>query len=475
MALPFPDTPFFRGNYGPISMECDAPDLPVRGEIPRALRGSLYRNGPNPQFAPADPAAHHWFLGDGMVHAFHIAEGRVAYRNRWVRTPRWQAEHAAGRALFGGFGPPADPALRAVDSGVANTSVVWHAGRLLALEEAHRPFALDPVTLESLGYHDFGALKVPRFTAHPKRDPGTGELLFFAYGLGGPLGPGMAYGTVDAAGRLTRCDPFEAPYAAMVHDFLATRRHVLFPVLPLTASLDRAMRGGPAFAWDPAQRSRIGVLRRDAPIGTIRWFEGDPCYVFHVLNAWEAPGSEGEAILADVMQSAAAPLFPRADDPSAPPADSPARLTRWRFDLAGATDRFTATPLDDLAGEFPRLDERVAGLPNRVGFFAASTRASPGGAFDSIVRIAPATGQRALFTVPPGDAVSEPVFVPRGVAAPEGEGWLLVVVWRGAENRSDLVVLDAAAPEAGPLATAMLSHRVPHGFHGAWRPDPSAA
>lgn len=467
MALPFPDTAFFRGNYAPITMECDAPDLPVRGEIPPGLCGTLYRNGPNPQFAPRDARLHHWFLGDGMVHAFHIADGRVAYRNRWVRTARWQAEHQAGRALFAGFGAQgADPAAAGVDSGVANTSLVWHAGRLLALEEAHLPFALDPVTLESLGYHDFGGLKVPRFTAHPKLDPATGEMLFFAYGLGGPLGPGMAYGTVDAAGRLTRCDLFEAPYAAMVHDFLATRRHVLFPVLPLTASLDRARRGGPAFAWEPEKGARIGVLRRDAPITTIRWFEGDPCYVFHVLNAWE----EGEdVILADVMQSAAAPLFPRADDWSAPPADSAARLTRWRFDLAAPTDRFTATPLDDLAGEFPRLDERFAGLPNRVGFFAAATRANPGAAFDSLVRIEPGRGRRALFTLPPGDAVSEPVFVPRAPDAPEGEGWLLALAYRGAENRSDLLVLDAAAPEAGPVATAMLSHRVPHGFHGAWR------
>jgi carotenoid cleavage dioxygenase len=227
------------------------------------------------------------------------------------------------------------------------------------------------------------------------------------------------------------------------------------------------MAGGPPFAWDPSVPARIGVLRRDAPIGTLRWFEGDPCHVFHVLNAWE----EGEAILVDVMQSAAAPLFPRADGRPPDPAAGAARLHRWRLDLAGASDRFTSAPLDDLVGEFPRLDERRAGLPNRIGFFAAMTRHSATEAFDSIVRIEPATGRRALFTVPPTDAVSEPVFVPRDAAAAEGVGWLLVVVFRGAENRSDLVVLDAEDPAAGPVATAMLAHRVPHGFHGAWRPE----
>jgi carotenoid cleavage dioxygenase len=209
------------------------------------------------------------------------------------------------------------------------------------------------------------------------------------------------------------------------------------------------------------------VLRRDAPIGTMRWFEGDPCYVFHVLNAWE----DGEAILVDVMQSAAAPLFPLADGTPGDPARGAARLHRWRLDLAGGTDRFTSTPLDDLVGEFPRLDERRAGLAHRVGFFAAMTRPSPQQEFDSLVRIEPEAGRRALFTVPPGDALSEPVFVPRDTDAPEGAGWLLAVAFRGAENRSDLLVLDAERPEAGPVATAMLSHRVPHGFHGTWRAE----
>jgi carotenoid cleavage dioxygenase len=85
-------------------MECDAPNLPVSGELPRELNGWLYRNGPNPQFAPRGP--YHWFAGDGMLHAFHVENGRVSYRNRWVRTPKWQLEHAEGEGLSGAFGHP---------------------------------------------------------------------------------------------------------------------------------------------------------------------------------------------------------------------------------------------------------------------------------------------------------------------------------------------------------------------------------
>src|SRR5258708_39138945 len=118
-----------RSNLAPIPMECDAAFLKVVGELPRELNGTLYRNGPNPQFEA--PGAH-WFVGDGMLHAFHLEDGRASYRNRWVRTPKWQAEHDAGRALFGGFGRrlPDTPASVTQDGGVANTNIIFHAGQI---------------------------------------------------------------------------------------------------------------------------------------------------------------------------------------------------------------------------------------------------------------------------------------------------------------------------------------------------------
>lgn len=203
MSQPFPAQPFFSGNFAPVSFEADAPDLIVRGELPKDLAGTLYRNGPNPQFAPRDPN-HHWFIGDGMIHAFHIEDGHVAYRNRWVRTPKWELEHAAHRSLFGAWGNPAttDPSVQGMDNGVANTNIVWHAGKLFALEEGHRPFALDPETLAAQGYWDFGgAFTGARFTAHPKIDPETGEMVFFAYSAAGRFSPTLAYGVIDKTRR----------------------------------------------------------------------------------------------------------------------------------------------------------------------------------------------------------------------------------------------------------------------------------
>ena len=152
MNAPVRINPYLTGNFAPVRSEDDFADLPVKGEIPKGLRGSYYRNGPNPQFEPRD-ANHHWFAGDGMIHAFHVADGKVSYRNRYVHTNKYVLEHEAGRSLFGTFGNPmtSDPSVAGKDGGVGNTNIVWHGGRLLALEEGHNPFELDPVTLESRG------------------------------------------------------------------------------------------------------------------------------------------------------------------------------------------------------------------------------------------------------------------------------------------------------------------------------------
>jgi carotenoid cleavage dioxygenase len=455
--------PYLAGNFAPLSTEDDFAVLPLEGALPPELAGTLYRNGPNPQFPPRDDN-YHWFLGDGMLHAFFIANGKVSYRNRFIRTPKWQVEHDAGKALFGSWGNPAttDPSVIGHIGGTANTNIVSHAGKLLALEEGHEPFAVDPATLGPKGYETYAG-EANRFTAHPKIDPETGEMLFFGYGVGQvPLSAGMVYGAVDGTGCVTRRDRFEAPFASMVHDFMVTKNHVLFPILPLTLSLDRAINGLPPVAWEPDMGARVGVMARNARIDTIRWFTTDANYVFHVMNAWE----DGNRVIADVMEYPNAPLFPNADGSAGAPAR--AILRRWTFDLAANTNTIKRETLDDMAGEFPRIDDRRAGLSYRHGWFAARSNNAPDVRYDAIAHIDQSTGRRAAHVLPAGDVTSEPVFVERSAKADEGDGWILAVVYRGSENRSDLVVLDAQNVEAGPIATAKLPRRVPFGFHGSW-------
>jgi carotenoid cleavage dioxygenase-like enzyme len=449
-------------NLAPIPSESDAASLKIEGELPRELNGTLYRNGPNPQFN--SPGAH-WFVGDGMLHAFHLENGRASYRNRWVRTAKWQAEHDAGRALFGGFGQrlPGAPASTPSDGGVANTNIISHGGRLLALEEGHLPTEIEPGTLKTLGPTNYGGRIAGPFTAHPKIDPLTGEMMFFGYHAGGPFSPLLSFGSVNASGIVTKFDRFEAPYSSMVHDFIVTENHLLFPILPITGSMERLMRGKPPYAWEPDKGGYVGVMRRNGSAADIVWFRAASCYVFHVMNAWE----EGERIIADVMQFEEAPLFAHPDGSPTDLKKARARHCRWTFDLAANTDRFTQTYLDDLTGEFPRIDDRRAGLVNKHGWYAC---ANPDlyGALCGVVHVDGNGSRRGQYLLPAGDTISEPVFVARGHDAAEGDGWLLAVVWRARENRSDLAVFNAGDVEAGPAALVQLGTRVPDGFHGNW-------
>jgi carotenoid cleavage dioxygenase-like enzyme len=325
---------------------------------------------------------------------------------------------------------------------------------------------VDPRTLETRGYVDFGSLRGP-MTAHPKIDPVTGEFLFFGYNGSGRFTPTINFGSLDRNGTVTRFDRLEAPYPSMVHDFMVTERHLLFPILPLTGSMERARSGRPPYAWEPDKGAFIGIMPRSGDVNEIRWFQGEACYVFHVMNAWE----EGDSIIAEVIVHDEPPLFPHADGSPVDHNRESGRLTRWTFDLVAGTSRFKQETIDDLVGEFPRMDDRHCGLPHHHGWFAAI---NPDAKFDGpndyklcgLAHIDRHTGRRQTFWLPAGDVTSEPVFVPRGDS--EGDGWLLSVVWRRAEAHSEVLVFEAMAIESGPIASITLPQRVPFGFHGNW-------
>ena len=457
MSRAFRDDPFLKGNYAPLLIEGEAFDLPVEGELPRELHGTLYRNGPNPQFAPR--GRYHWFDGDGMIHAFRLRDGRASYRNRWVRTARFARERAAGESLFAGIADVAsgDPRVAGprATANAANTNIVWHAGRLLALWEGGPPHALDPVTLETFGPHDFAGRLAGAMTAHPKLDPESGEMCFFGYAFEPPF---LRYHLVDASGQLVRSLEIDAPWASMVHDFVVTQRHVIFPIFPATIRVENVERTGSPIGWEPELGARIGVMPRDGDGSDVKWFEIDPCYVFHPMNARD----DGERVVLEVCRYPRLPLFEGADTQGLE--DLSAKLTRWTLDLAGGGAK--EERLDEVVCEFPRFDERRAGLSYRHGYAAGVQEG--GERVDTIFHWDLATGKRKDHVVPAPDVVGEPIFVPRAPGAGEGDGFLLVVVYRGEAKRSDLLVLDAQNVDRPPLATVMLSHRVPFGFHGNW-------
>ena len=458
--------PHLSGAFAPVRSEDDF-ELEVVGRIPDALAGAYYRNGPNPQFDP--PGRYVGYLGDGMIHAFFLEPdkdggrahaGRARYRNRWVRTPRWLAENKAGRALFGFLGDLSDPSVADVPRGSANTHVVHHAGKLMALMENSEPFELDPVGLEHGAYMNTGG----NFTAHPKVDRQTGELVWFAYFAGPQRFSNLVdYGVSDKTGKVLRRDRFAAPYASMIHDFMVTRNYVMFPVMPLTGDPARAAKGLPALAWEPAKGAFIGVMKRDASVDSIRWFEVEPRFVFHSMNAWE----EGRKIHCEVMEFPNPPVFPNAD--GSPARDAEARLTRWTIDLSGNTSQVKREQIDDVNSEMPRIDDRRAGLPYRHGWYWANLGAKDA-MRNAIAHIDVKTGKRAMRLFDPADGPGEPVFVPRSASAPEGDGYVIALVYRAASNTSELLILNAQDIGGEPAAVLKIPRRVPAGFHGNFVP-----
>jgi len=457
MSRPFPADPFLRGNFAPWPMEGEIHDLVVEGEIPRELNGTLYRNGPNPQFAPR--GKYHWFDGDGMVHALTISDGKAHYRNRWVRTQRFLLEREAGESLFGGLADftNSDPRAEGIFPNAANTNILWHGGKLLALWEAGPPHELNPHTLETVGPYDFDGKLLGPMTAHPKIDPETGELLFFGYSS---FPPYLRYYVANTEGKITRSEDIDVPVPTMMHDFITTREHVIFMVFPATLRFENFASGSP-IRWEPELGTKIGVMPRNGGNAHVRWFDTDPCYVFHPMNAY---GENGK-VVADVCRFDRLPLFEDAGTAEIARKNY-ARLTRWTIDFVGGVKE---EQLDDSPAEFPRLDERYAGLRYRYGYTGGQIgEASDAGLFNGIFLYDHQTGRRRVHAFGPTSFTSEPVFVPRAAQAPEGEGFLLAVVYRQEENRSDLVILDAANVEEKPLATVMLPHRIPYGFHGNW-------
>jgi len=267
------ENPFLRGRFAPVFDERDDHELPVHGEIPRALNGVFMRNGPNPQFKPDDQYVYP-FDGTGMIHAVYLENGRAHYRNRWVLTKELHEERAAGRRIYNStFGPPPHANL-------ANTNIIYHGGRYLALYEGGEPYEIDR-NLNTAGLFDYNGALPAAMSAHPKLDPVTGELLAISYDL--ETGR-LMYLRADTTGCLTRVMPFQAPWPAMVHDIALTDRHVVAFICPLVF----AMSGhGPPVTWQPDKGTVIAVVPRDAQTATdVRWIEGAAFFHFHTMNGF---------------------------------------------------------------------------------------------------------------------------------------------------------------------------------------------
>ncbi len=478
-----PTNPYLEGNFAPVGEELTEMLVPFDGAIPDYLDGRYLRNGPNPVVDP-DPATYHWFLGSGMVHGLRIRDGRVEwYRNRYVRN------RDVARALGEGLRP--GPVHAGFDF-AANTHVIGHLGRTFAIVEAGpRPYELDD-ELNTIGPCDFDGTLRGGYTAHPLRDPETGELHAVSYCFG--WANRVEYSVLDTRGRVRHTVDVEVGGSPMMHAFSLTATYVVIFDLPVTFDAHKAAMLAPRpfarpsellmsrtvgrrripdriaalmvgrapdavlpYSWDPDYPARVGVMPRDGSSADVRWFDVEPCYVYHPLNAYD----EGDRIVIDVIR------HPRtfATEHRGPREGAPT-LDRWTVDLAA--DKVLEERLDDRGQEFPRLDERLVGRRHRFGYTV--------GFEDEGARTAPTSHRLIKHDLVAGhlDAVSfgtdheadEFIFVPAAPESAEDEGVLMGFVYDRATGRSDLMVLDAGSLET--VASIHLPARVPHGFHGSW-------
>jgi carotenoid cleavage dioxygenase-like enzyme len=431
-----------RGNFAPVAEEVEAVDLPVEGSIPREIAGRYLRNGPNPKTGTSP----HWFFGDGMLHGIALRDGKAQwYRNRWVRTRQFLEDAQ--------FVSPDGTVDRTV--GAANTHVVCHAGRILALVESSFPTEVGP-DLDTVGTYDFGGRLTTAMTAHPKLCPTTGEMHFFGYGF---MPPFLTYHRADRDGNLVQSEVIDVPGPTMIHDFAITATQVVFMDLPIVFDLELAMQGTMPYRWSDDYGARVGIMPRNATAADVRWFDVEPCYVFHPLNAFD----DGDRVIVDIAR------YPELWRTS-PQDFSPALLHRWTVDPAAG--KVIEEPLDDRPIEFPRVDERLVGLPHRYGYGLHTTPESGELLGSSVLlKYDLATGATRVHDFGSGRVPSEGVFIPAADDADEDEGWVVTYVYDAARDRSDFVVIDASDFTAPPVATVLLPQRVPFGFHGSWVPD----
>ncbi|MCB0997977.1 MAG: carotenoid oxygenase family protein [Acidimicrobiales bacterium] len=433
-----------RGNWAPVHDELTVTDLAVTGAVPPELEGVYVRTGPNPKSGRSD----HWFFGDGMVHGVRLGGGRAQwYRNRFVQTPN--VTEADGDVMAN---------MGRLERGTGNTHVLRHQDRILCLEEGHWPWQID-AELNTIGCVNWDGALTTSMTAHPKVCPVTGELLAFSYLS--PRPPFLHYIRIGADGALAQLEPIEIPNMVMMHDFNVTRNHVVFMDLPVCFDLDALATGMP-FKFRRDAGARLGVMPRNGTNADVRWFEIEPCYVFHPVNAFE----DGDLITLFVSRQPEA--FGSSNDDYA----EVGRLWKWTIDLVAGTVH--EEQVDDRPGDFGRVDDRLVGLDARYGYLMAM--AGEGVVEEpvygsSLLKYDLRSGQCWEHRLGDGVRGAEPVFAPRSPDAAEDDGWVISFAHDTVTGESTLRIVDTRDFSGAPVAVVHLPRRVPYGAHGSWLPD----
>lgn len=504
MGAPIPNDPRLKGVFKPMRFEATVEDCIVtQGEIPKDLCGGFYRVGPSWR-RPQKQGTCGLLSMDGMLQSLVFENGRADYRNRWVRTPKFLLEEKYGRAMFeytdgefrdwrnfGWGNVKRDEFNQGVPQGTNNVNTFPFAGDILASgEQGGPPIALDPVTLETKGIvrwsthlaggvndpvgtvnantadvMDAGANGDAVFTAHPKWDPDTQQLIGYAWKDTIPF---VTIHVVDTDGTVTSKVLHDAPYNTVAHDMWLTPEHIVIPFQPFIASTDRIEDGLGFFGWDPDLPIVICLVpRKGFPDAPVRYIEADiePEYVMHTLSC---NIEDGKLTLdAPIFDRPPFPFefdFNEGDETTLFFNIARSTLGRWTIDLE--TGRSRTERLSDRPCELPKVDERSYGKGYRWGYLIGGQEKGQGMSMRSLIRMDMATGTEEVYEIKHDvpAAVLEATFAPRTPDAPEGDGYVIVPISRFRENKGEYQVFDTDDITAGPVATIEIP------FHTGWTP-----
>ncbi|MFS1515137.1 carotenoid oxygenase family protein [Bacillus sp. SCS-151] len=457
--------PYLLGKYEPIHDEVFVENLEViEGEVPKDINGIYVRNGPNPKYETR--GRYHWFDGDGMLHSVQLRDGKVSYRNRWIKTAAFEREAAVGESIWFGrmesmVKNPKDMPLK----DTSNTDVVFHNKQLMTLwYMSGKPYKVDPQTLETLGIEDFGGKYKNNISAHTKVDEQTGDLMFFDYG---PLRSSLTYGVVSASGILMHCVDVDLPGPRLPHDMAITENYSILMDLPLFADSNAISKGRYKVEFHRDVPSRFGIFPRFGSNENIRWFEAEPCYIYHTINSWE----EGDEIV--LLGCRVEEPMPEVTKNACPLArmlaylQLNARLYYWRFNLT--TGVVKEGLLDDINTEFPTVNLNFVGRKSRYTYNVHISNEQTL-SFDGLVKYDTEKQNSETLMFGKGRYGNEAAFAPRQYSNSEDDGYLVTFVHDEVENQSELLIIDALNFANGAIARVKIPVNIPIGFHACWVP-----
>ncbi len=456
---------FLDGNFAPIPEERDASNMTVTGKIPDDLSGHFLRIGPNPVHIFSEEA-YHTFDGDGMIHAIEFSHGSASYRNRFVQTEGFKLEQARGDWVYKGMKSMMDPTPSRIPEGapssknLANTAFAYHNKTLYALHEPSQPTIVSLPGLETLGTTDFKGKLTHPFTAHPKVDQQTGEMMVFGYSFAPPF---VSYSVINSDGELVHTTPVTIPKPVFMHDFAVTGKYSLFLDFPITLDIERAMAGGPAIDFDEAHGARIGVMPRYGTDADVRWFDVKAGVVVHTANAWD----EGDEVVLQASRSKTADIIGAGTNAGDALPDTQGQLYEWRINLVSG--EVSERGLSELHCDFTRVNDTFACHKTRFVYGGVFNPTRPF-TFDGVMKHDSELDSDETYYYGPNRHGGEAVFAPRVGATEEDAGYLITFVHDEATDQSECVIIDAQNVSAGPVATIVMPFRVPYGFHAGWVP-----